>query len=348
MKINKNVFHRLSIFFILTLLVFPVDHKSADANEQFIDSSGSSITPELPKSAPNVPEGETYVEINNNIPYFTNKDITATKTWVEFSQLDDLGRVGAANAVLSVDTLPAEQESRKDISAIHPTGWHQGKYKQIGSGGWLYNRSHLIGHQLIGEGVPELNLMTGTRWFNMDGMLPFENFVASTIENDLLTVRYRVTPFFEDGNLLASGAFMEGFSIDDNGETLQFNIYIPNRQKNVQLDYGTGQHDGEYIEQTAMAAPVNKEHPGTTLYFTGNAIVNSSSSNQPVDSDATEGQGEVEPAGFAEVATETPAEEYVSYKNCTAVREAGAAPIHRGEPGYASHLDRDNDGIGCE
>lgn len=134
MKINTNVFHKLSIFFILTLLVFPVDHKSADANEQFIDSSGFSITPELPKSAPNVPEGETYVEINNNIPYFTNKDITATKTWVEFSQLDDLGRVGAANAVLSVDTLPAEQESRKDISAIHPTGWHQGKYKQIGSG----------------------------------------------------------------------------------------------------------------------------------------------------------------------------------------------------------------------
>ncbi|MGO1632835.1 MAG: excalibur calcium-binding domain-containing protein, partial [Staphylococcus equorum] len=166
--------------------------------------------------------------------------------------------------------------------------------------------------------------------------------------NDLLTVRYRVTPFFEDGNLLASGAFMEGFSIDDNGETLQFNIYIPNRQKNVQLDYGTGQHDGEYIEQTATAAPVNKELPGTTLYFTGNAIANSSSSNQPVDSDATEGQGEVEPAGFAEVATETPAEEYVSYKNCTAVREAGAAPIYRGEPGYASHLDRDNDGIGCE
>ena len=95
-------------------------------------------------------------------------------------------------------------------------------------------------------------------------------------------------------------------------------------------------------------APANNEHPGTTLYFTGNAIANSSSSNQPVDSDATEGQGEVEPAGFAEVATETPAEEYVSYKNCTAVREAGAAPIHRGEPGYASHLDRDNDGIGCE
>lgn len=338
----KRWSRNISKLVILATLILPINLTLIEAQEQLIDNSGYSITPEMPVSAPVVPEGETYIEINNNIPYFTNKDITATKPWVEFSQLDELGRVGAANAVISVDILPAEQDSRTDISSIHPTGWHQGKYNQIGSGGWLYNRSHLIGHQLIGEAIPELNLMTGTRWFNMDGMLPFENFVASTIENELIMVRYRVTPFFEGGNLLASGAFMEGFSIDDNGSTLQFNIFIPNRQKDVQIDYGTGNHDGNQITQTATTPPVKNNHPGTTLYYS------SSNSSQPVETNDSPVQGEVEPVGLINEPSEEAVQETVHYKNCTAAREAGAAPVYRGDPGYASHLDRDNDGIGCE
>lgn len=188
-----------------------------------------------------VPTGQTYIEINNNIPYFTDADITSTEAYESYGELDSLGRVTAANAVLGVELMPITE--RGDISDIKPTGWQQAKYANV-SGGWLYNRSHLIGHQLTGEDANARNLMTGTRWFNTEGMLPFENFVANYIEETENHVRYRVTPSFEGDNLLASGVYMEGFSIEDNGATIQFNIYVPNIQPDVEINYADGSSVG--------------------------------------------------------------------------------------------------------
>lgn len=188
-----------------------------------------------------VPAGQTYIEINNNIPYFTDADITSTEAYESYGELDSLGRVTAANAVLGVELMPTTE--RGDISDVKPTGWQQAKYANV-SGGWLYNRSHLIGHQLTGEDANARNLMTGTRWFNTEGMLPFENFVANYIEETENHVRYRVTPAFEGDNLLASGVYMEGFSIEDNGATIQFNIYVPNIQPDVEINYADGSSVG--------------------------------------------------------------------------------------------------------
>lgn len=188
-----------------------------------------------------VPAGQTYIEINNNIPYFTDADITSTEAYESYGELDSLGRVTAANAVLGVELMPTTE--RGDISDIKSTGWQQAKYANV-SGGWLYNRSHLIGHQLTGEDANARNLMTGTRWFNVEGMLPFENFVANYIEETENHVRYRITPAFEGDNLLASGVYMEGFSIEDNGATIQFNIYVPNIQPDVEINYADGSSVG--------------------------------------------------------------------------------------------------------
>lgn len=306
----------------LTTFIFCIQAIPIKAPSQIIDELGYSITTQLPDKAPNVPSDQTYIEINNNVPFFTDADITASKPWIKFSLLDELGRVGAANAVLSAEFLPANQEIDKaSIQHILPTGWHQGRYEHISSGGWLYNRSHLLGYQLIGNGIPELNLMTGTRWLNLDGMLPFENFVANTLENEEILVRYRVTPFFEGGNLLASGVFMEGFSIEDNGNTLKFNIYIPNRQENIYIDYGTGLHDKNYINQTLTNKVSHWEHPGTKEFNIGQN-------------------------DFEESRTDSLTEVY--YQNCAIARLAGVTPLNEGEPGYSKHLDRDNDGIACE
>ena len=334
------------------VIILPLENTSVFAQEQIIDAQGFSITPQLPASAPEVPEGATYVEINDNIPYFTNEDITSTSTWVEFTQLDELGRVGAANAVLSVDLMPAEHESRLDVSNIRPTGWVQGEYSHIGSGGWLYNRSHLIGHQLAGDGIPELNLMTGTRWFNVDGMLPFENFVAATIEESELTVRYRVTPYFEGGNLLASGVFMEGFSIEDNGETLQFNIFVPNIQEGVGLDYGTGNHGFGEMNQTVNDAP-SGSHPGTILYYSENSenIISEVTPDEEVTSyvePSVEVASEIEATPDASVTGDISAID-VNGNGQVTIQEAKDAgfsmPIYSDHWLYPYMDDRDGDGM---
>ncbi len=211
-------------------------------------SSASSAKPALSRDegdqllsqTPDVPADLDYLEINGNVPYFSDEDISSTQAYVAIGDFDALGRVSQANAVLGVELMP--QEERGDISSIHPTGWQQRFYTNV-PGGALYNRSHLIGHQLAGDDSPE-NLMTGTQWFNQKAMLPFENFVAAYIESTENHVRYRMTPVFEGDNLLASGLYMEGFSIEDNGEGVSFNIYIPNRQPGVDIDYADGSSRG--------------------------------------------------------------------------------------------------------
>ncbi|MDO4680025.1 MAG: DNA/RNA non-specific endonuclease [Aerococcus sp.] len=189
--------------------------------------------------APNVPDGASFVKVNDNIPFFTNADLTQTDAYAHYGTLDHLGRVTTANALLDESLMPPEERGSMDAS-IKPTGWHQARYKTTVPGGWLYNRSHLVGYQLAGSENDPKNLMTGTRWFNVEGMLPFENFVAHYIESSGNHVRYRITPVFEGNNLLATGIFMEGFSIEDNGDGLCFNIFVPNRQPGVIIDYATG------------------------------------------------------------------------------------------------------------
>lgn len=212
-----------------------------------------------------VANGYTYVEINNNVPLFTNADLSSTEAWEDYGALDHLGRVTEANAVLGVELMPAEE--RGDISSVLPTGWNQENYSVV-PGGWLYNRSHLIGFQLTGENANERNLITGTRWFNAEGMIPFENFIANYIETTENHVRYRVTPYFEGDNKLASGMYMEGMSIEDNGEALMFHIYVPNIQPSVHLDYTTGlswtdeqEPEPEVVEEIPVVEPVAEEVP---------------------------------------------------------------------------------------
>ncbi|WP_170114394.1 DNA/RNA non-specific endonuclease [Streptohalobacillus salinus] len=209
------------------------ERKEKEAAEANPNKSNETQVPTEPVS---VPSGQESVVINDNIPLFSNADISSTDVYHRNGALDSLGRVTAANAIVGVEIMPAEE--RGDIGHHEPTGWNQERYEGIGAGGWLYNRSHLIGHQMTGND-DYANLMTGTRWFNMR-MLEYENYVANYVEITENHVRYRVTPIFEGNNLVASGAYMEGFSIEDNGEGLMFNIYVPNIQPGIEINYADG------------------------------------------------------------------------------------------------------------
>ncbi len=176
-----------------------------------------------------------YIEINNNIPYFKENEYT-TEPFEKYSELDNLGRCGVAYANICKEIMPTKE--REDISNIKPTGWIQEKY----DGEYLYNRCHLIGHQLAGEDDNKLNLITGTRYFNVNGMLPFENKVAEYMDKNTNNhVLYRVTPIFEGNNLVANGVEIEAYSVEDNGKGICFNVYIYNVQPGINIDYQTGE-----------------------------------------------------------------------------------------------------------
>ncbi|MCD7950261.1 MAG: DNA/RNA non-specific endonuclease [Erysipelotrichaceae bacterium] len=184
---------------------------------------------------------DPYVEINDNIPYFTDDEIT-TEVFEEYSELDSLGRCGVAYANICQELMPTEK--RQSIGMIKPTGWQIAKYDFI-DGKYLYNRCHLIGFQLAGENANEKNLITGTRYMNVDGMLPFENMVADYVKETDNHVLYRVTPLFEGDNLVASGVEMEAYSVEDDGEGICFNVYVYNVQPGVIIDYATGDNELE-------------------------------------------------------------------------------------------------------
>ena len=194
-------------------------------------------------SLDSIPEfkDEPYVIINNNKPEFDEKDFT-TKSFERYSELDVLGRCGAAYANIGKDLMPTEQ--RGDIGMIKPTGWQYSKYDFI-DGKYLFNRCHLIGFQLAGENANEKNLITGTRYLNVDGMLPFENQIAEYVKKKNKHVLYRVTPIFKDKNLVASGVQMEAMSVEDRGKTICFNVYVYNNQPRVKIDYKTGKNELE-------------------------------------------------------------------------------------------------------
>ena len=180
---------------------------------------------------------EPYVVINENQPSFTEEDMKLNP-FEKYGKLDGLGRCGAAYACVGIETMPTEK--RGDISQIKPTGWHSTKY-DIVDGKYLYNRCHLIGFQLTAENANKKNLITGTRYMNVEGMLPFENQVAEYIEDTNNHVLYRVTPIFEGDNLVASGVQMEAKSIEDEGKGICFHVYVYNVQPGITINYANGE-----------------------------------------------------------------------------------------------------------
>ena len=186
----------------------------------------------------NVPQysGNSYVVLNNNKPNFTDEDYLKG-SFEEYSELDTLGRCGVAYANVSVDTMPTEE--RGSIGQIKPSGWHTVKY-DIVNGKYLYNRCHLIGYQLTGENANPKNLITCTRSMNTEGMLEFENQVADYIKETSNHVLYRVTPIFEENNLVASGVQIEASSVEDKCGDICFNVYVYNVQDGIEINYSNG------------------------------------------------------------------------------------------------------------
>ncbi len=182
-------------------------------------------------------DGSTpYVIINNNIPFFTD-DEKVTTSYELYGDLDELGRCTITVACIGQDLMP--EEERGSIGSVKPSGWQSVKY-DIVDGGYLYNRCHLIGYQLTGENANKQNLITGTRYLNIEGMLPFEDMVADYIKETGNHVMYRATPIFDGDNLVAHGVIIEGWSVEDNGEGICFNIYAYNAQPGVVIDYSNG------------------------------------------------------------------------------------------------------------
>lgn len=186
--------------------------------------------------------GSAYVVVNNNQPNFSTDELT-TSAYEHYSELDSLGRCGPAIASCGPEIMPEEGEERESISSIYPTGWVQAKYSGI-SGGYLWNRCHLIGWQLSAENANEKNLITGTRYMNTEGMLPIENMIADYIRETGNHVAYRVTPIFEGNNLVCSGVQIEAYSVEDDGEGICLNVYCYNVQPNIIIDYTTGESIG--------------------------------------------------------------------------------------------------------
>lgn len=220
-------------------------------------------------------DGKAYVAINNNEPFFTDSDMTTT-AFENYSDLDSLGRCGVAYANICKDIMPTEERGK--IGMIKPSGWHTVKYDVI-KDRYLYNRCHLIGYQLAGENANPKNLITGTRYLNVEGMLPFENLVADYVNNTGNHVLYRVTPMFSGSNLVANGVLIEAKSVEDNGGGILFNVYCYNVQPGVGINYENGD---SWLDGTTGSAS-----SGSDTSATENSAADSSNSETMVHITAT-------------------------------------------------------------
>ncbi|WP_026657779.1 DNA/RNA non-specific endonuclease [Butyrivibrio sp. AC2005] len=211
-------------------------------------------TPISATAKPDIPayDGKVSIAINENIPTFSSSEIT-TISYEKYGELDKLGRCTAAEACVGKELMPTEK--RGSIGMIKPTGWNQNKYEGLVNSNppYLYNRCHLIGYQLTGENANEKNLITGTRYFNIEGMLPYEDEVADYVKNSSNHVMYRVTPIFDGDNLLCKGVQMEAYSVEDKGKAISFNVFCYNVQPGVILNYsdGTNYKDENYVSKTS-------------------------------------------------------------------------------------------------
>lgn len=223
------------------------DH--ASTTSVIISATTTAPTTNPHASKPPVPEtiptysGAPYVYLNDNLPIFSKAELTTT-AYESYADLDSLGRCGAAIASCGTEIMPADGEKRGSISSIKPSGWVQATYDSV-DGKYLYNRAHLIGWQLSAENANKKNLITGTRYMNTKGMLPFENMIADYIHETGNHVAYRVTPIYEGNNLLPSGVQMEAYSVEDDGEGICFNVYVYNVQPGIVINYATGESRAE-------------------------------------------------------------------------------------------------------
>ena len=215
--------------------------------------------------------GTPYTEVNGNKPYFTEAELT-TQSFETYSELDSLGRCGMAYANVGQDLMPTEP--RGEIGAVKPSGWHLVKYDNV-DGKYLYNRCHLIAYMLAAENANPQNLITGTRYLNVQGMLPFETKVCDYVKNTGNHVLYRVTPIFDGDNLLADGVLMEAYSVEDAGEGIQFCVFAYNVQPGIGIDYATGDNwaesSGTYQSTAASVAvetPVPQPETDTAVQIT--------------------------------------------------------------------------------
>lgn len=240
-----------------TLLIL----EDVDLIENFLtEESAESISLE------EVPEysGEPYAVLENNEPGFAKEDMTE-ESYEVYSELDWGGKCGVAEANIGEELMPTEE--RGQIGQIKPSGWQLVKYDNV-DGKYLYNRCHLIGYQLTGENANEKNLITGTRYMNTEGMLPFENMVADYIKETGNHVLYRVTPIFEGDNLVASGVQMEAKSVEDDGEGICFNVYVYNVQPGIEIDYATGE---SWLEETKNEEKEVDKSEGVTYILNTNS-----------------------------------------------------------------------------
>lgn len=241
-KIKFKIKYIITQILILTLCSFNIVQTPLLLGYTNVYASTNSI------SLSDIPaySGDAYTTINDNVPFFDDDELT-TDAFEDYSDLDSLGRCGVAYANVCADIMPTEE--RGEIGSVKPSGWHTVKYDNV-DGKYLYNRCHLIGYQLSGENANEKNLITGTRYLNIEGMLPFENMVADYVKETNNHVLYRVTPMFDGDNLVASGALMEAKSVEDNGDGILFNVYCYNVQPGISIDYATGNSSSDESAST--------------------------------------------------------------------------------------------------
>lgn len=231
-----EILRRITAFLLIFFIVGSVPGLSGCSSKKAGNSGAAASVSAQTDMASFAYDGKPYVVINDNDPDFTDADMTTT-SFERYGELDGLGRCTTAFANIGKELMPAEK--RGPIGEVKPTGWQTAKYDNV-DGKYLYNRCHLIGYQLTGENANEKNLITGTRYLNVDGMLPFENMVADYIKETNNHVLYRVTPVFSGDNLVASGVQMEAESVEDNGDGILFNVYCFNAQPGIAIDYATG------------------------------------------------------------------------------------------------------------
>lgn len=258
-NIRLEVLRRITTFLLVFFIVgsgLGLSGCSSKKDNQAGTVSGTEVqsTAVADDIASLVYQGEPYAVINGNNPDFTDADMTTT-SFESYGELDGLGRCTTAFANIGKDLMPTEK--RGSIGEVKPTGWQTVKYDNV-DGKYLYNRCHLIGYQLTGENANAKNLITGTRYLNVDGMLPFENMVADYIKETNNHVVYRVTPVFVGDNLVASGVQMEAKSVEDNGDGILFNVYCFNAQPGIAIDYATGDsHQDDSVSESSSQATVS-------------------------------------------------------------------------------------------
>ena len=250
----------LNILLILIVSLSVLSGCSAGENNFFndLDITAQSASDYVNYDLSNIPDydGKAYVELNGNVPEFSESEKTYSESFEEYGKLDSLGRCTYAVSCIGKDLMPTEK--RGSIGSVKPSGWHISKYDFV-DGKYLYNRCHLIGYQLTAENANERNLITGTRYLNVEGMLPFENDVADYIEITNNHVYYKVTPIFEGNNLVANGVQMQAYSVEDNGQGISFNVYCYNVQPGVAIDYETGDNQAVASSSASVTSTSSDE-----------------------------------------------------------------------------------------